>query len=694
MIIHQAKDVSHSLEGLREHFFRQAIVQKRAPGAYTYVFGDGKLAVEAVVSFLLTDTSNLGAMQKNIDALSKTLLDNERLQRVWNRLFPSQAQVLTPDQNLFSANDVQREFGQALGSKAITGITSTMTEVLIEALSGTRFVSRVSGYSFYEERPHRFPTKEQLARLFLEEELVAALRAEPLRIRFDAKKFTPAFLFDQFQQVCNRLGRLIAKIGYNYDALHDAMYVVFTGLNERGTLHDKLPKEVLDSAEYAELSTNLTFVLGAYSAAITRPRGADWTFRNALSRTLQVLNLSARYEIVSLATATAHCRYTSLIDPRSNLLGGVLSYAAPIKHPIDVVLAHQHVGSSIPLLEVIPLERYTEPFNALVSPVNGWDVLATAHEIVESIVTVTQVKETDDAPRSRLWQIDSLDERDLMHLAVLNADQVYLPRVTANGRQAVDSRFVFAKKLNGRRLFADDIPFEGRVFTTDAATLLLCCDSFDATIPFDMTGFAYPPAFFETLIVNDPQEILVEFGGSRDVDVRVAGRDLKVTISLVELTRQIEREGARLLRSPRAGAVLASAFRAIHGAYEWVLSTPSAQANVAVQERLRAQVSHQIGALYEQLASAGLFDGALDWVLRRLAKSVPPELRDETYMTLEQEDYRRQVAVELVGFVYETLQLLPKSETEDLHAKNVKLLRDAEYFARMLGVARAKRITG
>lgn len=188
-----ASAVATAIKDLRVHDFATAIVQKRCPGTYTYEFGKGTFAVEAVVSFLLSDAKNPGAMQTNVDALSSALLDNAMIRRAWDKLFTSPTQSLSLEQNLFSVNDIQNAFASALGAKSLTGIVSTLTEILVDAFSGARFVSRTEGYSFAEMRDTRHPDENDLAREFLRQELVSALKSEPLRIRIDAKKFTPTF---------------------------------------------------------------------------------------------------------------------------------------------------------------------------------------------------------------------------------------------------------------------------------------------------------------------------------------------------------------------------------------------------------------------------------------------------------------------------------------------------------------------
>lgn len=693
MKTHLASSISASIADLRVHEFGTAIVQKRAPGLYTYEFGKGTFAVEAVVSFLLSDAKNPGAMQTNVDSLSTALLDNAMIRRAWDKLFTSPTQSLSLDQQLFSVNDVQAAFASSLGSKAMSGITSTLTEILVDAFSGARFVSRTEGYSYREERLGRHPDENDLAREFLRQELVSALKSEPMRIRIDAKKFTPTFLRSEFERLANKLGRGLAKLGYNYDALHDSMYVVYTALNDRGGLHTRLPAEVINSGEFAELAGNLTFVLAAYALAPKKARDGQWNLRNNMSKTIQILNLSDRFDIISLGTAVAHMRYTSVMDPRSNLLGGVLSYAAPIRHKTDVALFHQQSGS-VPLMQAIRLDRYTESFGALVSPTQGWDIMGNAHEIVESIVSVGRIRELEDDPRSSLWVMGTLTQSDLLHLAVVKADRVYLPKVAANSKgEPLDARFVFEKDLDGKRLFADELPFEGVVVTPSPETLLLCCNSFEADLAFDMSGQATPDFVWDTMIVNTPEEIQWDFNGRTSLQVDLAGDAIMVDIDMTDLTRNIVRKTARMISQPFTSSVIDEAFAAIHDAVEWVSVQPYVASNPAVMERLKAQVGHQLFTMYTKMAESDTFADVLDSVIRRMAKSVIPEKRDETYMTLEQMNYRLQISVALVGYVYSRLQMMGGAETNVQHDKNMSVWKESDFFNRMIGASRAKRVT-
>lgn len=690
-----ATEIAKSISDTRIHNFGTAIVQKRTPGCFTYEFGKGSLAVEAVVSFLLTNAASPVAMQKNVDSLSAILMDGAALRKVWDKLFPSMTQSLTPEQHLFSVNDIQAAFANQLGAKAISGVTAVLTELTVEALSGTRFVSRTEGYSIQEVRESRFPDEDDLARECVRAELITALKAEPLRLKFDAKKFSPQFLFDEFQRACNRLGLVVAKMGYNYDALNDAMYVIYTALNDRGSLSNRLPAEVINSGEFAELSSNLTFVIAAFAAAVKKPRDGAWNLRSNMGKVIQIFNLSDRYDIVTMATAVAHMRYTSVVDPRSNLLGGVLSYSAPIKHRTDVALFHSQ-SAAVPLMQAVRLERYSESFSALVSPTQGWDIMDTAHDIVESIVSVGRVRETDDMPRSTLWVLGTLSANDLIHIAVHYADKVYLPRLSSDKSVSLDTRLIFEKDLKGKRLFADSIPFEGKIYTQDARTLLLGCDSFDSELSFDMTGQFMPDFVWNTLMVDQPSDIQWDFNGGRDVAVQIGESKINCSLLMTDLTRHIERDEARMIRQPFTAGVIDAAFQAIHDAKDWVLAQPSSANNPAIRERLLAQVGHQLHSMYEKMSSSDMFQDVLETVIRRMAKSVPPDLRDETYMSLEQANYRLQVSTAIVGYIYERLQMMSADSGDDtdlsIHKRNLAIWSETDFFNRMIGAARAHRV--
>lgn len=689
-----AKDVTANLTGLQAHSFGTAIVQKRTPGAFTYEFGKGSLALEAVISYLLAGSSTAPIMARNVDALAEILLDDAKLTRVWNELFPSMTQFLSPDQHLFSVNDIQGAFTKVLGAKAITGATSTMTEIMVEALSGTRFVSRTEGYSYREMRTVRFPDYDDMVREFLRAEVISHMKAEPLRLRFDAKKFSPVFLLTEFKTMCSRLGRALSKIGYNYDALHDSLYAVYTYLTCKGSIATRLPAEVANSGELAELVANVTFVAAAYKMAIKQPRDGNWNLRNNMAKAIQILNLSDRYDIVSIATAVGHCRYSNVVDPRSNLLGGVLSFAAPIWHKPEVALIHEHKTNGVGLLQAVRLERYSESFNGLISPVQGWDVNRAAHDIVESVVSVARISELDDDPRSTLWTIGALDPLDLIHIAVHKADRVFLPK-SKSTETSLDNRLVFEKDLKGLRLFAASVPFEGVVQTADAATLLLCCQSFDNELTFDMSGQAVPDFVWDTLIVNDQADIVWDYNGKRKIDVDVAGTTVSALLDMTDLTRNIARDTARMMRLDVTAPIMDAAFTAIHEATTWVASHPSVASNPGALARLEAQVGHQLFSMYERMSESPLFQDVLSQVIRRMAGSVPPAKRDDTYMTMEQMNYRLQISVELVGYIYEHLELFSRDAEmgiSKIHAANMFVWKKADFFNRMIGASRSKRI--
>lgn len=684
-----ASSINNTVANMRQHALATAIVQKKTPGTYTFEFGSGSLAIEAVVNFLLVGNSRR-EMQRNVDALSSVMLDHGKNKRIFEKLFPSMTQALTENTQILSIGDIQDVVTKTLGAKAINGIVATYTEILVEAFSATKFVARSDGYSFREIRVDRFPNADDLTREFLRSELISMLRSEPLRLNLTSNKFTPKLLQEEFQRVISRLGAAIAKVGYHYDYLHDAMYCVYTSLNDRGQLAEALPAEAAKSSELAELCSNVTFVLAAFETAHTAARGGQWGYRAAMSQTLQILNLSDRYDIVTLGTATGHYRYDSVADGRNNLIGGVLSYSAPIKHRVDAAMFHQQTAA-ISMAQATSLERHSESMNALITGLQGWDMLETAHRDVTTVVSTAQMSELSDTARSTLFTIGNISATEMMHLAVAKADAVYLPKNPKSKKGLGSLELIFHKDLGSKRLMADEVPFEGTVYTTSAETLLLCCESFSPELSLDLTGQFTPDFVWSTMIVDDLSDFTHDYNIEQNITVKVGDMDLELTLDMEQITRNIQRENAFMVSQPFTGTVVAEAMRAVMDARDWTLKQDFAAKNPAAKVRLDAQVSHLLYAMYQKVLSSEAIQNASEHVIRLLAKSVPPESRDLTYSTLEQSNYRIAIETQLVGFIMLALNVLPDDGNESVLKPINQIWKDTEFFNRMIGAARANR---
>lgn len=690
MEVIEATEVCGTVEGMKQHSFGTAIMQKNTPGVYTYEFGQGKLDIESIVNYMMIGTTDVDDMISSVDQLSNILTDHAVLKRIFKNTFPSLTQQLTKNAIIMTTLDNNNNLTKSVGDKVPPGIIAALSESVVEIFADTSFVASSIGYSYREVRDKRVPAYQDLVREFMRMELVDVMKSVPLRIPIKSTKFNPAYLLAEFTTKASTLGRALSRIGYNIQHLHDSLYAVKAFFTEGGSVAHKIPADLVNSTEFGDLLSNVTFVQAAFESGISAPTTGKWNLTTAVRNTVRILNLSDRYSIVTLSTAVAPYRYEPITDGRSNLVGGTLSYDVTFKHPINIGLFAE-VNTLQSASEAIPLTDYDQAVGAMIAPLQGKNVMAPAHEAVTQMLSALHIDTFEERPVSKLAVIDTLSPIDMFHLAAAYSDRIF---IVPERRNTLTSGLVFSKDLKGKRLFADEIPFEGVVYTSEPATLLLSCDEFDATIPFDMGTQQTPPKMWETFMMDDDHELLHDFSGAKKVEMTIADQTVSDKVDISSLLRLVRRDNARMIKMVLSPKVFQKALSAPLDAFDYVMEVVPDELKEQMRITLETQLGHIINGFLSTIFDTDAVESVIDEMIRRMARKISPRHRDLTYQRLHQVNYRRQLDVHITFLLLTKLGLLTDIFGNDVisvtEQRVLKFLNETKFFERLIGTKMGK----
>lgn len=690
MIIQYAAEVTSTVDRMKQHTFGTAIVQKNTPGVYTYQFGQGKMSAEAIVNYMLTGAEQMSDMIAVVDEMAAILTNHATLKRIFSNTFPSLTQQLTKNSIIMTTSDNNANLMRAVGNDTAPGIIAALSEIIVEMFADTNFIADSIGYSFRELRTQRVPRYSDLVRLFMKSELIDVIESVPLRIPIKSTKFNPAYLLAEFTNKASTLGKAMSRIGYNLQHLHDALYVTRAYFVEQGSVAHKIPADLINSTEFGDLISNVTFVKAAFEAGISSPTTGAWNLMTAVRNTIRIINLSDRYSIVTLATAVAPYRYESITDGRSNLVGGVLSYAVNFKHPIEVGL-FADVNTLENASEAVPLTDYNQTIGSMVAAVQDKDVMLPAHQAVTQMISALHIDSYDSEPMSRLAIVDTLSDIDMFHIAADRADTVFID-IDKGGVSA--GGLIFAKDLRGKRLFAETIPFEGMVYTADPATLILSCDDFEPTIPFDMGTQMTPQSMWDTFMMDDDGELYHDFSGMRKFAITIGEEAIEEDLDICSLLRLVRRVNAKMIKLALSPQIFDAALSAPIDAYEHVIDSIHDEERETVNVTLQTQLGHILNGFLSTVYDTESVSSVVEEVVRRIARKVSPRNRDITYQRMHQINYRRQIDLNITFLILTKLGLLREPLGDDVisstEARVMKFLRDTKFYERLIGTQLGK----
>lgn len=676
------------------HQFATAVIQKKSPGVYVYEFGKGKLDIESVVSFFLAKCENVTAITNEIDKLSMTLRNISTLRAIFDGIFPKKTQTLSEGFTITTAPDIQRVIGRALGENTTPGMVAVLQEIILEMFADQRFVLPSKGIAYREFRPERIPSYTELAKDCVRNELIGLINETKLRIKLDAFKFTPTSLMAEYERILSDLGRKVAQIGYTLNYFHDALYCVkcFFAIGTSRDLVSQLSQAVLQSTEFNDLIVNTTIVEMALNPenAIPDAVTTHHTLLESVKEATKMLSLSTRYQVVTLMTAIAPYRYTPIKDERSNLMGGVLSYAVKFQHQITVGMFDE-IPELLNATQATVLNRETDDLTSVISPLVGKDILAPVHNGCVHLMS-TIVADESEEDRSVLAIVDLLSPADLAHIAAAYSDTTYIIPGYSKEGEYKQPELVYSKDLKKKRLLSDSLPFEGIIYTADPATIIIACEEFDAEIPLDMSTQDVPAETWDKFILNTNSLILQKkYNTPKQILIEIGEEPLSVSIDIPSLLRHNNRNCAGVVYNPISAKVYSAAVSSVLDMFNYVLSTiPEGGERTKINLGLGMQSCHMLSSLVISHLSSTMFDGMVEDIVRRFVRKSSKRQKDLTYKSLHRANYRRQIEMHLAFVILTRLNILqhPDDATmsvEDVETKVSAFMTAHRYFDMLIG---------
>lgn len=685
----KAKDISASTVSSVPHQFSTAIIQRKSPGIYTYMFGRGKMEAESVVSFFLVACNDVNDITQELDHLSALLRSPSFVRDTFHGIFPKLSQTLQDGFTVTTTPDLQKILIRAAGDKSSAGLIALLQEIHLEMFADQRFILPSKGSSFREFRPERIPSYVELAKDCVRNELTQLINETKLRIKISGFKYTPASLMAEYERILSDLGRKVAQIGYTLNYFYDALHCVKTYFLQSADLVNLLPRDILQSTEFSDLLANMTFVEIALNPLNEVREGNNTPAARATSivQAARMLNQSTRYQVVTLRTAIAPYRYSSVVDERSNVVGGVLSYATKFFHPV-VVGMFDEIPELLNATQTTVLNRETTDITTLLAPLAGKDPGKFAHTGCFHLMSAITLDETDPENRSTLAVIDTLSESDLKHIAAAYADGLYI--TPSDSRSPGDCEIVFARNLRKKRVLSDSLPFEGIVYTNDPATLILALDDFDSDIPLDMTNQDVPPELWDMFILPSSLPLQKNYHRERIAQVDIGGSPISVTIDLASLLRHNPRNCAGVLYNPLSQKVITSTIDGILKMYLHVIGTiKDDEEQMKMATGLGAQACHMLSAVITESLNSSLFHSMVEDIVRRFVRKASPRQKDLTYKQLHRVNYRRQIELILAFLVMTRMNILPHPDdatmASSVENEVLAFLNGQNYFDMLIG---------
>jgi uncharacterized coiled-coil protein SlyX len=704
--IEKANDINASVVGHEAHTFSSAIIQRKTPGVYTETFGRGKFEIESVIGYFLAPAKSSGDVYQKVDELATVLRNPTIMREVFKAVFSSLTQQISNDHIITTSQEIQARIHTALGAKATTGLTAVIHEIVTEMFSQSKFILPSKGTAFREHRKEIIPSYVDLARDMIKSDLVDIIVKEDLKIKLVAYRFTPASLMSEFERRMGDMGRKIAQSSYALNYFNDALYAIRTYMEKRSELVSALPQKVIKASEFGDLISNITLVTMALSDAVNLPHPtliAD-ELMSSVQETTKILSRSTRYQVVSLETAVAAYRYEPVVDERQNLVGGVLSYATKFSHPIQVAM-FDVITELQDVVQTTRLQKETTDIAALTAPMEGKDIMHVASEACYGLMSAITVDESEEGLRSVLMIVDELSEVDLVHIATMLADTVYVRAVESDDKTFDPPSIVFSKALKGKRLMADAAAFEGVIYTQDPATLILASDYIEPKIPYDMTTQRMLDDVWDMFIVDgnvNGHGVPLEkhFNGKHNLSMQIGGLTLTAEVDIPSLMRQPGKHRSSIVYNPLTPDVFTASVIAPMIAYEYTISEIKDDGErEKMRKALGTQVCHMLFSIIIGPLRSTLFTNLVDDIVRRFVRKVDKRARDLTYKKLHRVNYRVQVELALAFLILKELGVMrdiiridaPTSEDEEkyVEASLMKMvhdfIHDNEFYTTLLG---------
>jgi hypothetical protein len=472
-------------------------------------------------------------------------------------------------------------------------------------------------------------------------------------------RFIPESMITQMTEVFGDIAMGMRRLGYLNQYLMDAYYVVSKLAGKKSLLTAGIPRSLIDSQSVNELRSNMTFMQLAIANAPHDILTAEWDLQKAVDAVVENLFLSKRLQIVDLSTSVSHYRYTCVKDGRANVVGGVLSPNLKAEFETDVAIfadvdnytAHK-TGTRLP--------TYTSIIGGIFEPFSGANLFNRAHLSATALMSHGSIKESDEASRSALVIVSELSPSDLEHLAAAKADNMYY-----HVNEDREFELIYKKNLEGLRVKTADLPFADVVYTNDAATLILACQSFDETSVYAYKKKSIDKNTWRSRFL-DIDGHLKQFSTEERFVFTIDDQAIAIQTNLLSLLHLRKRSNAVLIDDSNIAkwttdAMLAP-FIALSLTNRDLLEGVGTE---AISNPAFIQTAHLLVSALEPIMRTRHFKIIVRDLIRRTANKAPEDVRESSYQKLHQTHLLRQVQVEAALYIMKTVGMIDVLQSED-----------------------------
>jgi len=521
------KEKSPALDILGPVVFTDILVQENAPGYYTHHMSanSGSMDIEQVARMLAHDG--------NWSTFGKAIADFNGIIKLIKKCFPMKK--VQKDELSTYPRAIQDIIHKEQGN---VNVAEPLLQVFCEVIKPLNLVLPDRGVVDITMRSNRFPTKEDIQREILVQQIIAVFQTVRLSIGRGQKNMTPAVLGREVAELLHDLSRkmiAIESVEVKFNATLLAVRKSF--LHEYLSPDNRLPREsLLTHSNLRKLTTNATIV----EMALSMDDSNIWAVpEDEISKHVDEIYLalvqSKRWKETSLVAATSHISHKRLVGDHNFTWGVCVSGHYQVESQPQVGIFIDKDSTAIPTYSFEQLEMYAKHVSDVTSPFLGTDIIGEARDTFMN--AMDRFVDGESATDNYLVQFGASDE-DIKHYALAKAGTVYLTRKSDN-----DNSFGIAYGVDtaNERVKLDSTVLFNESFTTSPAIYLLCTPDHEATTPLKLTNEAVKKEHLLYDLVVGPNDKILTDVMTRTKDgntplkvdwVRKFARDINTRIKL------------------------------------------------------------------------------------------------------------------------------------------------------------------
>lgn len=681
--VRRARQIDDIRPDMMEHAFTSVHQASTAPGAFGLVFGQGKMTPDSIAMILAPTGARPTESLTRISSIGKVLCDPTFAIDVFKQIFPNMSQTLNKNQILLTVWDLQTAVAKSLRSSAGTEIQTVVSEILIQLLATGHFIQPAVGWVVREERHQRFPDRNEYLLEGVRAFLTSAMQSVDLRLHLASTRFTPSAVLDDMTQVLRKIGYALIHSAADFKQVSTALWLVQQTFRRDVPEPERLPDSIINNSILAELRANLSFALAASEAVeVNVGLHQGWEYEDALKSAYQTLNLSPRYNEVSIDTAASIYNVTHNYDAQDDLRSAVLSPNVHFTHPMLVGMTAKVRGAALDSTSFMRLPDAEDILGRVVAEAAPNTMTASLHAAMVSIASQVNMREGSSDPRSELLAINVIDELDYVCLAIKASNLTY---VYMDAAQRL--RLVYSVELKRKRIFADAIPYDSKVITEDAATAILAGGDRTATLALETRTQIMPIEMYDGYFVGDVDDYLVEFDRNHTMRLSLAGNVRTLDVRMLDLLAVTPRESTRMAINYVDLVLYTNFIDALMSLSKWVIASEYIErlpvgeegpAMVSDGERqlVERQIAHLINSMLARIFTTTAGEQITDKLARLVVRQAPISEQLTLYNTFKREEYRSQVRVKMALLLLVTTGWLDDSVMIPV----MKFFEDARFY--------------